>query len=189
MGMGGGAAPQQPADGSNPGAAGGPSAAGQQATGAGSSGSSASIGVPDDGSVGAVPAGGNVPAGAGGGVPNAPAGDAAGGVPGPAVPQLPPIKFSLSNGIAKPENNGQATDCSVEYVLASGTIAADMKIVWVIHPAKGDDVVKPVTVRSKDKLRSFFKDLAADRGPFECYLAIVMADGSMQPVSEKAALK
>jgi hypothetical protein len=188
MGMGGGATPQQPADGSTPGAAGGPGAAGQ-AAGGGSSGSSASIGVPDEDARGAAPTGGNAPAGAGGGVPNAPAGSAAGGVPGPAAPQVPPIKFSLSNGIAKPENNGQATDCSVEYVLESGTLAADMKIVWVIHPAKGDDVVKPVTVRSKDKLRSFFKDLAADRGPFECYLAIVLGDGSMQPVSEKASMK
>ena len=80
-----------------------------------------------------------------GGAPAMPAG----GAPGPAAPAAPLLKFRLSNGVAAPENDGQATNFTVEYVLEAGNVAPDTKLVWVIHPAKGDDIVKPITIRAK----------------------------------------
>ena len=109
--------------------------------------------------------------------------------PGSAAPPPPALKFRLSNATVTPQNDGQATNFTADYVLESGTLTNDAKVVWVIHPAKGEDVTKPLSVRAEGKLRSFFKDVAADRGPFECYFALVMSDGSMQPVSDKVAVK
>ena len=119
-----------------------------------------------------------------------PAGNAA-GAPGSVAPQAqaPALKFRLSNGTAAPKNDGQATEFTVDYVLEGGTLASDLKIMWVIHPAKGEDVTKPSTLRTEGKLRWFAKDVASDRGPFECHLTIVMSDGSTQPISDKTSLK
>lgn len=163
MGSGGGA-PQPGA--ATSGAAGGSSGAG-----------SATLEAPTDGPSPA--AGGGLPGGLGAGA----AGTAGQSAPQSAAPVLP--KFRLSDGVAAAQNGGKATNVALNYALSEGVLARDLKIVLVIDPAQGDDIVKPVTLKQDGKLTAFFKDVASDRGPFECYLAVVMGDGTNQAISDK----
>lgn len=131
---------------------------------------------------GGLPAAGGLPGGLGAGT----AGTAGQNAPQSAAPVLP--KFRLSDGVAAAQNGGKATNFTLNYALSEGVLARDLKIVLVIDPAQGDDIIKPVTLKQDGKLTAFFKDVASDRGPFECYLAIVMGDGTNQAISDKIAM-
>lgn len=90
--------------------------------------------------------------------------------------------------MAAAQNGGKATNFTLSYALSEGALARDLKIVLVIDPAQGDDIVKPVTLKQDGKLTAFFKDVATERGPFECYLAVVMGDGTNQSISDKVPM-
>ena len=125
--------------------------------------------------------------------PGSPGGGGAGFGPPGAQPragqqqQLP--RFKLSSATAEPQNDGAAVNFSVEYALEGGQFTTDLKIVWVITAKSGDEIEKPVILRTSGKQRSFNKDVKADRGPFQCYFAIVMSDGKKEPISDTISMK
>jgi hypothetical protein len=145
----------------------------------GSSGSGdATMSAPADGA--SMPTGGSLP------WPDGAGGAAGQYTPQAAAPTLP--KFRISNGIVAAHNGGKATNFTLEYALSAGVLARDLKTLLMIDPAQGDDIVKPVTLKQDGKLSAFFKDVATDRGPFECYLAVVMGDGTNQAISDKVKM-
>jgi len=99
---------------------------------------------------------------------------------------MPSLK--LSAGVALPQSlpTGTAVGFSVDYTLDGGQVTRDMKCVWVIEPANGSPIERPVAItRASGELRFFAKDVKPEQGPFSCHVAIVRPDGKKEPISAK----
>jgi hypothetical protein len=80
------------------------------------------------------------------------------------------IELSAGTALAQTLPTGTAMGFSVDYKFANGQPDPSAAYLWVIQPADGQPLAKPVRLQSKGTLQDFAPQLRPENGPFQTHI-------------------